>query len=272
MKKMRDVSPEGMVIIDQFSLYLSGRSLHPRTVQEYMADLKHFIGWHEYQGMDSCQNLQVFSFDQISDAELATYLQAMKDVDLKASTINRRLSTIKLFFDWAEQQQMSQGNPARTVKLMPLIKNPPQNISESGKKILLDAVKAHGSLRDQAILKLMIHTSLRAEEICDLQRSNLQLQGKTGRLMLGDSVPSQGILLNAACTSVLERYLRSAKEEGQYLFSSEKTGGRLSERALRHLIKKYMDIAGFKGLSTYSLRRHIGSKNPPARKSIPPSS
>ena len=221
MKKMRDVSPQGMAIIALFCRDLSGRNLHPRTVQEYMADLKHFIGWHEYQGMDSCQNLLVFSFDQISTAELNTYLQAMQIVALKPSTINRRLSTIKLFFDWAEQHQLVPGNPAKSVKLVPISKKTPRMISEAGQKSLLEAVKVHGSLRDQAIIKLMLHTGLRGEAICSLQRHDLLDQGKA-RLLLSAENPPRLVSLNTPCVSIMERYLSASPGESAYLFPSEK--------------------------------------------------
>ena len=39
-----------------------------------------------------------------------------------------------------------------------------------------------------------------------------------------------------------------------YLFPSEKTGGRLTERALRHLVQKYMHVARLEGVSAHDLR------------------
>ena len=235
LKKMRVVSFRGMEIIDKFISSLSSRNLNPRTIQEYAADLKHFIGWHEYQGMDSCQNVLLFSFDQISVKELETYRQAMKDVALKATTINRRLSTIKLFFDWAYHNRLAHRNPSKHVRLVPIEKSATRLINAEEEKNLFEAVRAHGSLRDQVIISIMISTGLRAGEICELK--------------LSDSLP-----LNDSYAIILEKYLPTIKKDSIYLFPSEKTKGKLSDRALRHLIKKYMDIAGLEGLSAFSLR------------------
>jgi len=44
----------------------------------------------------------------------------------------------------------------------------------------------------------------------------------------------------------------------EYLFSSEKTGKRLTERALRHLIQKYIRLAGLEGFSAHDLRHRFG--------------
>lgn len=260
MNKMRVVSSRGMEIIELFIASLSGRNLNARTIQEYTADLKHFIGWHEYQGMDNTQNVLVFSFDHISVSELETYLQAMKEVKLKASTINRRLSTIKLLFDWAYHHKFSHRNPAKHIKLVPIEKSSPRMINSEEEKRLLDAVRAHGTLRDQAILKLMIHTGLRVGETCGLKLSDISLNSKGATMAVGTEAQQRILPLNAVCKSILERYMPTLVKGNVYLFPSEKTGTQLTERALRHLIKKYMDIAGLEGLSPYSLRHNFGYK------------
>lgn len=257
---MRDVSSTGIEIIKLFIESLSRRNLNTRTIQEYTSDLKHFIGWHEYQGMDSIQNMLIFSFDQISISELETYLQAMKDVNLKPSTINRRLSTMKLLFDWAYHHRLSHRNPAKHVKLIPFEKTSPRMINDDEEKSFLDAVRAHGSLRDQAILKLMIHTGLRAGETCRLKLSDINITEKRVSIIVGLEGQRRSITLNAACKSILERYIPTIKTGSIFLFPSEKTGDLLTERALRHLIKKYMDIAGLEGLSALSLRHYFGFK------------
>lgn len=258
MKKMRPVSTEGAEIIGDFIGSLQGRNLSPRTLQEYGADLKHFVGWHEYRGMDSCINYSVFSFDSISTEELESYLQAMKDAQLKAATINRRLSTIKLFFDWAYHGGQSHRNPAKHVKLVHFRKVPTRIISEEEEKRLLDAVRAHGTLRDQAILKLMILSGLHAAEICTATPQDIKITGKSHEIRFFRGNHELQIPLNPICRSILQRYLPTLQEGSPYLFSSEKTQDRLTERAIRYIIKKYLDIAGLDGLSAFSFRNRSG--------------
>jgi integrase/recombinase XerD len=49
-----------------------------------------------------------------------------------------------------------------------------------------------------------------------------------------------------------------AVQPDSYLFFSTKTGTRLSERALRFIIEKYMKIAKLEGLSAHNLRHRFG--------------
>jgi integrase/recombinase XerD len=64
--------------------------------------------------------------------------------------------------------------------------------------------------------------------------------------------------LNATVREVLTVYLDSLPAGTEYLFPSEKTGKRLMERALRHLIQKYMRLAGLEGFSAHDLRHRFG--------------
>lgn len=261
MNKMREVSNEGKELISNFIASLSEKKLNAKTIQEYSADLKHFIGWHEYQGMDTCQNVLIFSFDQICVKELETYKETMQNLSLKPATINRRLSTLKLFFDWAYHTGISGRNPAKHIRLSPVQKGKPREITQDEEKRLLDTVKSHGTLRDQAMLKLMIHTGIRVGEVCSLKISDISVSKKSGSMTIASEGHTRKIPLNYACTSVLERYLSAMDISGDGpLFRSEKTGEKLTERAVRYIVRKYMVLAGLEGLSAYSFRHSFGYK------------
>lgn len=261
MNKMREVSDEGKELIINFIASLSEKNLNAKTIQEYSADLKHFIGWHEYQGMDTCQNMLIFSFDQICVKELETYKEAMQNLSLKPATINRRISTLKLFFDWAYHTGISGRNPAKHIRLSPMQKGKPREITQDEEKRLLDTVKSHGTLRDQALLKLMIHTGIRVGEVCNLNISDISVSKKSGSINIVSENQTRKIPLNYACASALERYVSSLEidRDGPF-FRSEKTGEKLTERAVRYIVRKYMVLAGLEGLSAYSFRHSFGYK------------
>lgn len=264
---MREVSSEGLKLIEKFINSLYNRKLSERTLQEYHSDLKHFIGWHEYQGLDTCTNVHVFSFEQINVKELESYIKCMSNLsELKPSTINRRISTLKLFFNWAYHEKISKKNPAKHIKLIIIDKAPLRIITEDEEKNLLEAVKAHGSIRDQAIIKIMIYTGIRVSEICNLKISDIHLLKKESYIEISSSNSTRIVPINRICHTIFKKYLNSYSKASEYLFISAKTKNKLTERALRHIIKKYMDIAGLEGLSAYSLRHNFAYRN---AKSIP---
>lgn len=64
--------------------------------------------------------------------------------------------------------------------------------------------------------------------------------------------------MNATARAVLIEYNQTQSVHTNYLFSSEKTGEALTERALRYLVKKYAHLASISDVSPYDLRHRFG--------------
>lgn len=169
--------------------------------------------------------------------------------ELKPATINRRLITLKRFFEWAIAEEFIRRDPSKPVKLVPEEKVSPRQMTDKEEAALVAAAEHNGTLRDQVILILMLHTGLRTMEVCDLSPKDISI-GKRNK--------QREVPLNPTSRSILEKYMAKIRADSVYLFSSEKTGNRLSERALRHVIQKYMKLARLEGLSAHDLRHRFG--------------
>lgn len=125
---------------------------------------------------------------------------------------------------------------------------------------LVVAVQKVGTLRDQTLILLMLHTGLRSMEVCNLTRQDVQLGKRSGSLFVraGKRNKHREVPLNATIRGALENYLSTLPEDSAYLFPSEKTGGRLGERALRYIFQKYMHFANLEGFSAHDLRHRFG--------------
>ena len=123
---------------------------------------------------------------------------------------------------------------------------------------LLAATKEQGSLRDQTLVFVMLQTGLRPMEVCNLTPGDIHLGSNCLTVRTGMRNKSREVPLSAECRAVLEYYLAQPQSGSIYLFSSEKTGGRLTERALRHLVQKYMRAAHIEGLRAQDLRHRFG--------------
>lgn len=259
MNIMRTVSRKSMNIINEFISSPNTISLNPKTIKEYAGDLKHFIGWHEYKSIDSHVSVIEFAFHQLNEAELSAYKKAMQEVaELKIATINRRLVTLKMFFEWAVERGYIETNPSLNIKLLTPEKILPRQISANEEKKLIDAVTKNGSLRDQAIIKIMLNTGLKTGEVCQILRTNIELTKRRGYLNIKNEEGLRRIPLNPACRDILGKHMATLTSQTSFLFPSEKTGEMLGARALRHIIKKYMKIAGLDGHNSLSIRHRFG--------------
>lgn len=256
---MRPVSQKSRDIINQFISSPNTVSLNPKTIKEYAGDLQHFLGWHEYKSIDSTVSVAEFDFQQASEAELSSYKMAMQEVaELKIATVNRRLVTLKMFFEWAVERGYLESNPSLNIKLLTPEKILPRQITATEEKMLIQAVTENGSLRDQAIIKIMLNTGLKTGEVCQVLRTDIELTKRRGFLNLKNEEGFRKIPLNPACRDILGKYLVTLTPDTQFLFPSEKTGAMLGARALRHIIKKYMKIAGLEEHNSLSIRHRFG--------------
>jgi integrase len=64
---------------------------------------------------------------------------------------------------------------AYAVKLVPEEKTSPQQKTEKEEADLVATVQQQGSLRDRAIILLMLHTGLRTMEVCNLKPGDVMI-------------------------------------------------------------------------------------------------
>jgi site-specific recombinase XerD len=103
-----------MTLPDFFKLYLTTQKTSPVTVKNYLTDINHFLGWlaaktgihHQIAGkaifgLFTRETLNEYKTDQIANTPL--------------STINRRLSALRRFGQFAKFQNWIGENPANKV-------------------------------------------------------------------------------------------------------------------------------------------------------------
>jgi integrase/recombinase XerC len=173
--------------------------------------------------------------------------------------VNRALTSLKRFFSWAVEQHLLRSNPAQVVKWVPEEATAPPQLTDQQEDDLLAAVLAGGNLRDRTLITLMLHTGLRAGEVCALRRDQIVLQKRSGSVQVrGKRNKTREVPLNATARAVLVEYLRTLPAAATYLFASERTGTALTERALGHLIAKYARQAHLHAVSPHTLRHRFG--------------
>lgn len=262
MTRSFQISGQAKEWIERFINELQTKEdLSNKTLKDYASDLKHLADWFEATWNSYSENETLFHPAAIATKTLIRYREYMQlNQRLKPTTINRRLKTVKRFFDWAVQKEAVNIDVADAVKLVPEEKASPRQMTDKEESDLVAAVQQHGSLRDRTIILLMLHTGLRTMEVCDLRPGDVVIGKRSGTLVVrsGKRNKQREVPLNATVREALTEYMESLPEDSEYLFPSEKTGKRLTERALRHLIQKYMRFAGLEGFSAHDLRHRFG--------------
>lgn len=252
------ISSQGQHIIKSFIDDLSeNKDLSNKTLSEYSSDIKHFIKWFE----SGIQNSDYFGLEEVATPTITRYREVSEnELSLQPATINRRLVTLKCLFSWAVEKRLIHRDPTKPVKLLRQVKTSPRKMTDKEEAALVAAVERDGSVRDHTIIVVMLQTGLRTMELCDLAPENVTIGKRSGTLVVrGKGNKYREVPLNSTCREALSKYLESySLSNSSYLFRSVKTGGRLSERGLRHLVRKYMLAARLEGLSAHDLRHRFG--------------
>lgn len=236
--------------IDDFIAELEQQGLSKHTSTAYRRDLSLYLQW-----LPSKEILQV------SSETIDPWLDKSHDT-LSISTINRRIATLRKFYQWATEAGHITHNPAshlRTIKNQKVQQDP---INSEQVSALLNAPDDSTplGLRDKSMLELLYATGMRVSELVDLQLSQLQSEQQLLRVMHPNQQAERLIPLSPETFACLELYLLRARplilnnRQSDALFVSTH-GSKMTRQAFWLIVKKYAQKAHIPNtLSPHSLR------------------
>jgi integrase/recombinase XerD len=251
------LSPAGLEALACYEHWLREREdLAPASIRNYLSDLRHFIAWYEREA----QTHDCFTPQGITTPALTRYRTYLQTVGRqKPASVNRSLISLKRYFGWASQQHLITYDPSVAVKLVGQEEGSPRHLDDQEEQALGAAVTKAGTLRDRVLIVLLLHTGLRARELCRLRRDQVKLGKRSGSLEItGKRNKYREVPLNATARKMLEEYLPTLPPDAVYLFPSGKTKEALSERALGYIVKKYAQAAKLPDVSPHDLHHRFG--------------
>src|SRR5215210_1229630 len=125
----------------------------------------------------------------------------------------------------------------------PVPRQAPKALDERAVDRVLRRSEQSGNRRDHAILMTLRHAGIRVAELCDLRVGDVVTSERKGTLTVraGKGMKQRTVPLNADVRRVLATYLdqeRPGHTPEEFLFISQRTGTRLSEKAVRGIAAK----------------------------------
>ena len=145
--------------IATFEKYLKRRYPDRSTAKHYLSDLKLF---HQFVGEKRPREITVKTID--------AFIEAQQAKGLKASTINRRLSSVASFFDYLSLEAEADDwlNPVRWKRhRVQQGRHLPRDVKDETAERLMAVIEDR---RDRAIFTLMLKGGLRVGEVVALER------------------------------------------------------------------------------------------------------
>jgi integrase/recombinase XerC len=213
--------------IEDFLTYIRDvRQLSPHTLSSYGRDLQELNNY--------CESRQLNCADSVQSGDIRQYASQLHRKGLGGSTIQRKLSAIRSFYNYLGRQQAIRHNPASGIQA-------PKQGQRLPKALDTDQVNRYLQLqgdepiqvRDQAMAELFYSSGLRLAELASLNlgdiNGNTQLLTVTGKGAKTRTVPVGSVALQAIAAWLLVRPQLVGEEA---LFTSNR-GRRISLRNIQ---------------------------------------
>jgi integrase/recombinase XerD len=251
----RRASSDAAVLIDAFcdQVWLED-GLAASSLSSYRRDLNAWADWLQ-RNADK-------TLDGAQRTDVEAFLAAQFRAKAKATSIGRRLSSLRRFYRMQVRQGGISADPTLRVRAPKLPRRLPKSLSEAQVNELLDTPDTRTTLglRDRAMLETLYATGMRVSELVGLKHAQLSLHAGVVRVM-GKGSKERLVPLGEEAIDWLMRYLKTARPalagdattDAVFLTARRRP---LSRQGFWLLIKRHALKAGIAGktLSPHTLR------------------
>lgn len=190
--------------------------------------------------------------NKITTNDLRMFISSKSD-KLKSSTINNKISQLKSFFGWLQEEEYISGNPSKKLKgtKVPIRLRESLNIMELEKLRL-----ACSKTRERALLEFLLATGCRVSEVVNTDIKDLDFSKNTIRV-IGKGNKERIVCFSDKTKLHIMNYLNERTDDNEALFvCGKRPYKRLGSRGLEKIIHGIADKAGFDKPVYPHLMRH----------------
>lgn len=261
-----------LVVEDYLNYMETIKGVSPNTAKEYFFDLRVFFRFLQkryklvednidFNEIDISQ-IDIEMIKKVNIQDLHAYISfADKQRSNNNFTKSRKVASLRSFFNYLHNTiNIIDKDPAKSLEFPKTENRHPVYLTLEQCDILLNTVLENKNdeyrKRDYAIIILFLNCGLRLSELSSIDIDKLKDNDTLS--IIGKGNKERTVFINQACISSINDYLTvrpaNAKDPKAMFISKQKN--RLSNRAIQHMIEKYLTKAGFDTsiYSTHKLR------------------
>lgn len=223
------------------------------TIDSYQKDIEEYLEYIE----DKKIKLLKINYDEIK-----MYLKYLSDKQDVNSTISRKISALRGFYKFLQNNNKIENNPFSLINLPKKEKKLPRFFFYNELEELFNTPKLNTPLgqRDRLILEMLYATGVRVSELVNIKVSDIT--DRTIKI-LGKGNKERIVRFGDYCDEILKMYLNDGhyklNSSSQYLFLNS-NGGKLTDRGVRYLLDKIIDKTTIeKKISPHMLRHSFAT-------------
>jgi len=228
--------------VREFETYLiEEKKMSANTVEAYKRDVNSFRKFTEERGLTRAEDA--------ANAEVVAWLMRMKQEGKARATVNRKLASIRTWFQYLMAEGVVKLNPALEIKSPKIERKEITYLSmeEVDKLMSMPDGTAKG-IRDRAMLELMYATGIRASELIALEIDDVNV--RMGFVTCnGENMKARIIPIGRIGRKAMEEYLYGVRDEILKMHPEERTlfvnyiGKPITRQGLWKILKEYGEKA-----------------------------
>ena len=187
--------------------------LSRNTIESYHNDLKLF---------DQFIKKQNKSLEKTSETLIRLYIKKLNDDRISPTSIVRKISSIKRFFNFLDDENYIDTNPSLNIGKPKITNRLPKSLSEKEVLTLLETVNKDQSdfgVRLSCMIEILYASGLRVSELVSLPISSIEKEQdnklKNYLIISGKGSKERLVPLNGTTIKILEKYLQCRQGLGQ---------------------------------------------------------
>ena len=247
------------MFIDSFIGYLRTEKLYSaHTLRAYENDL---LAFKEYVArMD-----ESLLFWEADVDVVRSWVASMMDAGAAPSSVNRKLSSLRSFFDFLRREGKVAENPVQNLRGPKCRKKLPTFVKENEMDALLDDVDfgtGYSACRDRMIIRLFYETGIRLSELVSMDVASVDMHASAIKV-LGKRNRQRIIPFAVGLKSALEEYLQAREQFATHdtpaLFLSDR-GARVNPGTVYRMVNSRLAlVTSVKKKSPHVLRHSFAT-------------
>lgn len=233
--------------VDSFLHYLKEELNYSEyTIKNYQLDLTDFFKYVNASNID---------FLNIENIHIRGYLKYLDTCNLKNTTISRRISALRTFYNYLLEKGFVKSNIFLNVKNPKLEKKLPNYLNYTEIEELLASIDTSNSegLERRLLIEMFYSTGCRVGEMVNVKISDIDFYNKTIKVM-GKGSKERIVYYGDYASKYLEDYLKNKDRKG-YLFTN-KEGEKLTIEEVEYIVRDIMKHISIKTHVTPHTLRH----------------
>ena len=249
-----DKSVKVAEVIDRFLSDKRLQGLSDRTLDQY----EEVLGW-----FSDFLDVEEVLISEIDEVAVKKYLNGLIDRGLKITTVAIRFRVLRSFFNWTEDRGLIDRSPMEDIQEPKTPKKFPYVLDEEEVDQLLETAKSYTNkwtgIRDYTMVLLLLDAGLRATEILEAKKENLNLERRSLKIN-GKGAKDRKVFFGTQTCRWIKQWLQVREDISnpvvEKILFVDLNGNQIKQRNLTRIINRLQKRANLEDtkLSPHVLR------------------